>query len=784
MKTKIINHFDDHYQDFYGKYLKNGLKKLRGDEYQGLCPFHEDTNPSLSINGKTGEFFCHGCREKGDIFNFYGKLYGLNTRFDFRIILSGIANNFGIPWQHRNRKLVKTYGYTDAEGHLLYQVCRFEPKVFRQRRPNDANGWIWDLKGVQRVLYRLPEVLKTDEIFLVEGEKDADNLQALGLKATTNPGGAGKWQNSYTQALVGKHIFIIPDNDEPGRKHAQQVAAALHLKTASVRIVELPAEVNGKLIKDVSDFIDAVENRKKAGEQLSIMSEAAPLWSPQAKKTAETESQGIVPEHQNEVKKDEKDKQADAMVRIGSTAELFVTKGGGTWARFETHGHLECWGIQAGSGEFRQWLVSEFFRKNGTAPSPTAVQSALEVIKSIAAFGGGQRNREIFTRVAGHEGHIYLDLADESWRAVEISSDGWRMVSNPPVYFRRTKGMLPLPEPKTGGDLWLLDNLVNLGGEESRRLILSWLLFTLNPAGPYPILTLVSEQGSGKSTTAQILRMIIDPNQAPMRALPRNLEDLAVAAEHSWIPCFDNLGHMSNEFSDAFCRLATGAGFAARQLYTNGEEFVFWAKRPVILNGIVEPASRPDLLERSLIVSLPTISPGERLPEDDIMAAFKETWPEILGAVLDSVVLLLGRLPEIKLDKYPRTADFARWAVAAAPVFYAEADEIVEMLLQKQNEALLSDLEHPLVQAVLKLVDDEEGKVKMQLSELLSRLNEIAPEETTRAKTWPKIARNLASALKRLSPVLRATGVVVSDAGRTNKGKVISIERVTMGDDE
>ncbi len=587
MKTTITNQFNGHYQDFYGKYLKGGLKKLSADEYQGLCPFHEDKKPSFSINAKSGAYYCHGCSEKGGAFHFYGKLHGLDTKSDFGKILHGISEDFGISWQKEKGKLQKTYDYTDPDGRLLYQVCRFEPKDFRQRRPDGNGGWIWNIKDVERVLYRLPELVNASQIFIVEGEKDVENLRALGFVATCNAGGACKWQDSYTQALIGKHCLIIPDRDEPGRKHAQLVAAALNRKASSVRIVELPAEANGKLIKDVSDFIDAAEDRDKAGERLSILSEGAPCWIPLATKTAGPEPQGIVPGRQS----NEKEKQADAMVRIGRTAELFVTQDGSVWARFQTQGHLECWPVHARGGGFRQWLVSEFFRENDAAPSPTAVQSALDVIEAIAKYGEGRKNREVFTRVAGHEGRIYLDLADDSWHAVEISAEGWRVIAAPPVCFRRTRGTLPLPEPKLGSKLELLDDLVNLGGEKSRRLILSWLLFTLNTDGPYPILTFVSEQGSGKSTTAKILRMIIDPNQAPIRALPKNLEDLAVAAEHSWIPTFDNLGHMPDGFSDAFCRLATGAGFAARQLYTNGEEFVFWAKRPVILNGIVEPAS-------------------------------------------------------------------------------------------------------------------------------------------------------------------------------------------------
>ncbi len=166
------------------------------------------------------------------------------------------------------------------------------------------------------------------------------------------------------------------------------------------------------------------------------------------------------------------------------------------------------------------------------------------------------------------------------------------------------------------------------------------------------------------------------------------------------------------------------------------------------------------------------------------MAAFKKVWPQILGAVLDAVVLLLRRLPEVELTEHPRMADFAHWAAAAAPVFNAEANEMVDMLFAKQSEALLSDLDNPLVQAVLKLVDVGGGKVEKLLSELLKRLSEIAPEEATNDRAWPKIPRQLRSALLRLAPVLRVTGVVVADRGKTKKGRVISIERVSMGDNE
>lgn len=143
--------------------------------------------------------------------------------------------------EQASSRIVATYDYTDENGKLLFQVCRFEPKKFSQRRPDGRSGWIWNLQGVRRVLYRLPEVVKAEQVFVCEGEKDADRLRSLGLVATTAPMGAGKWRPEYSEALRGKHVVILPDADEPGREHARQVAASLHGVAASVKVVNLCA---------------------------------------------------------------------------------------------------------------------------------------------------------------------------------------------------------------------------------------------------------------------------------------------------------------------------------------------------------------------------------------------------------------------------------------------------------------------------------------------------------------------------------------------------------------
>jgi hypothetical protein len=302
-KQSILDHFGGDFTAFYAHYLPD----LKGGKAN--CPFHDCDSRSLSVDSKTGLFNCHftGCGASGDVFTFYQRKHDLNG--DFPATLRGIASDFGIsangaiperpetsanPGKPVNTcpaekkasgRIVKTYDYTDAEGKLLFQVCRMEPKDFRQRRPDGNGGWIWNMDGIERVLYRLPEVLKADEVWIVEGEKDADSLAALRFTATTNAGGAGKWVPSYSEALAGKRCVFIPDQDKAGEKHAAKVLPSIFGKAASVKVIELPLGV-----KDVSDFIQAQPDTDTAAERLSMMADGAAEWTPTAENEQDAET--------------------------------------------------------------------------------------------------------------------------------------------------------------------------------------------------------------------------------------------------------------------------------------------------------------------------------------------------------------------------------------------------------------------------------------------------------------------------------------------------------------
>jgi hypothetical protein len=168
------------------------------------------------------------------------------------------------------------------------------------------------------------------------------------------------------------------------------------------------------------------------------------------------------------------------------------------------------------------------------------------VLRGRARFDGA--TYQVHTRIAEHEGAIYLDLCDESWRAVYIKPDGWEVVTHSPVKFRRAKGMLELPEPKRGGTVEKLRDFVNVSTDDW-PLIVSWLVATFRPDKPFPVLALHGEQGSAKSTTARVLRSLIDPNKADLRSEPREERDLMIAAKNGWLIALDNLSRLSISLS-------------------------------------------------------------------------------------------------------------------------------------------------------------------------------------------------------------------------------------------
>jgi hypothetical protein len=626
---------------------------------------------------------------------------------------------------------------------------------------------ILDVPPTSRPLLDDPSI----PLFITEGARKADSAVSQGLcciallgvwsfRGTNEHGGLtalGDWEMI---ALKGRRVYICFDSDvmekDSVRLAMKRLRSFLELRGSEVRLIYLPADVNGAKV-GLDDFFAA------GGTVDSLMRLATPDVTGEPERIA----------------KPERKSQATVLIELANKAEFFHTSEGEAYASVDINGHLETWPLK--SRGFRDWLTRRFYEVESKSPSTQGFQDALGVLYARARFDGV--TREVHIRIAAHEDAIYVDLADDAWRVVRIANEGWSVLEgmNMPVRFRRPRGMLPLPEPKRGGSLNDLLRFVNVKDNADWTLLLAWLVGCFRSKFPMPLLALYGSQGSAKSTTARILLSLIDPSKAALRSEPRDERDLMIAARHRWCLTFDNLSHVSNSLSDALCRLATGGGLSTRELYSDDEETLFEALRPVIINGIEDLATRGDLLSRTIVLYCPPVKPEARRKEADLWREFEQARPSICGALFDTVSVALRRVESVQVDDLPRMADFAAWAAAAEPAFDVPAGTFLEAYAINRVTANTTALEDsPLSEAVIRMLEAQPKPIWTgRAGDLLEKLKPHVSELTLRDKVWPKAANALTNKLRRLEPSLRLAGIDFREK-RTGKerARILTLEKI------
>ena len=692
-----------------------------------------------------------------------------------------------------NGEFIREHIYQTADGvpHLRKRKY-LKPDGGKEFPQANWSGGQW-VKGAPKakILYRLPELLKappTSPIFVTEGEGDCDALAALSFVSTTAGGVSSEWTAELAEPLKGRHVIIVVDSDAPGRKYGEKVARVLDPIAELLKVVDLfPEDIAEKNGRDVSDFL----KRDTAGVNFIKAANDAPLWEPRPETAGGDKSASGDADD-----KPKGAKQADVLIALSERAEeLFHAPDATAFATIPVDDHLETWPVR--SKGFRRWLAREFFTKAKSAANSDAMQSALNVIEARAHFDGVER--EVYVRVGACNGRLYLDLADRRWRAVEISADGWRIIDRAPIPFRRSAGMRPLPDPIPGGSINELRPFLNIsggkddsGGSDSFVLAVCFALAALRERGPYPVLCLAGEHGAAKSTFTAVLRRLIDPNSAPLRALPREDRDLFIAANNAHLLAFDNVSHLPDWISDTLCRLATGGGFATRQLYSDQDEALFDAMRPVILNGIEDVVIRPDLADRSIFLNLQNIADDKRKAEKEFWSEFEAAHPRILGALLDGAAVGLRQLPTTQLAKMPRMADFARWS-AACETAYWEAGTFAKAYGQNRDDAVGAVIEADTIATAVQNFMAERPDLKQQkqsslipvdrtqwtgtAADLLGALKMAVGEEKAKHKEWPSTPRALSSRLRRAAGTLRKVGNEITfDRDPGGKRRTITIK--------
>ena len=468
---------------------------------------------------------------------------------------------------------------------------------------------------------------------------------------------------------------------------------------------------------------------------------------------------------------------ADRLVGLvlESGIELFHDPDQHGWTSIRVDGHFENHPIR--SRPFQLFLLRTYYRETGKSPGAQAVRATLELLEAKALFDGEES--PINLRVANHRGKLYLDLCDRAWRAVEIDAEGWRIVEQPPPRFHRTRGSRPLPAPERGGGLDELRRFLNVD-HHGWTLIKAFLVAALRPGLPCPILVAKGEQGAGKTTACRIISALLDPRTGALRGVPREVRDLTAAARNSWIVCFDNLSHLPEELADAACRLATGGGFGGRELYSDHDQAVFDATRPLVFNAIPDlGTARPDFLDRALIVEFLDMKPEMRRDEAQFWREFEQARPRILGALLDAVAAGLGNLAAVTLDQLPRMADFAVWVSACERALGLERGEALEAYRANCADARNLALEASPVYEPLREV--AQAGFSGTSSELLFLLSKLASDSARRSRRWPKAPNALGNALRRMAGSLRSTGIEIYFNRADHQGRrVISVKLVSL----
>ena len=450
--------------------------------------------------------------------------------------------------------------------------------------------------------------------------------------------------------------------------------------------------------------------------------------------------------------------QSQLLVGLADSCELFRSEDSETFATLRAPaGHFETWPIR--SAMFKRWLIREFYPTHGKPPGSGALEDALKTLEARAQFEG--LTEPVFRRAAGWGGNIYLDLVNDAWEVIEISATEWKVLKQAPVKFVRAPGMLALPRALTTGCIDDLKKVINYTNERNFILIVAWLLAALRPTGPYPVLVILGEHGAAKTSMMRSSRTLVDPSSVPVRTAPRCEEDLMIAARNSWVIAFDNLSKLPDWLSDALCRLATGGGLTKRRLYTDADEQLLNAQRPVILNSIEAVAERTDLVDRAIFIELGQIPDSERRTEAELNNTFRNLAGGILGALYTAACEGLKNLPNTKLPYLPRMADFATWVTACESALGWQAGLFLDTYNSNRRGAVEKAIDVDVIASSIRVLMDGRGVWEGTATELLDDLEKLTDQRTRKAKAWPKTSGWLSQKMKRSVTFLRAIGIEI-----------------------
>jgi hypothetical protein len=601
-------------------------------------------------------------------------------------------------------------------------------------------------------------------IAIVEGFKKAMALTALGLPAIAIRGitqwhlkGRKELHPLIAQLLQpGQTVYIIFDQDskETTRKAVRKQAVDLGQAIEAMDCTALAVGWDEAIGKGIDD--------------------ALYLKGLGAKNWLESMLEKAVPPIENLPAAEAKTANIDRLSAIVASAPIWQTEDRIPMIDIPILNHKES--ISLKDGRFKNWLASEFYEKTGRHCSSDAIGQLTDRLLGQAL---SSPIHKVYHRIAKIGDEIYIDLGDQHHTVIRVCGAGWAIHEGEcPAKFKRPNSMKSLPVPSKKPDWSGLKDILNLR-DGDWVLLMSWLSWGLYPNLAHPLLILNGEQGTGKSKTTQLLKRLIDPSKALLLSMPEDEGALKAHASNRWLLAYDNLSGLSTRMSDAFCSVATGIGFSGRALYTDTDESLFDGVRPIVLNGIESLVTRPDLLERSIILNLQPISDANRITEQEWEDILVESESNIFSALLDSLAQGLRRKPKVRPVSLSRMADFQVWGVCVETAFGfapGEFDRAYQINRRLINETAIDN--DAIATALISLLDTKD--FVGTASDLLTELGKMVTEEQRKAPDWIKSPSVLGRRLARLAPELRKRGYEFSKCKRDGPNRILKIEKIIV----
>ncbi len=699
-KIKQSISFIDKFREYYPeKYMQTG---------NSLSPFRKDVNPSLQLH--RDHAFDFGTETSYDIFDLYMLKYGC----DFKTAFAALKAEAGLvdpPKKSRkaetNEKVfdpfkdgqeVVAYDYPNETNPCLYQNVRFEPKnpsewpkgekTFLHRRPdpNKEGQWIWNLKGITPVPFKLPELLaapKDQPVFITEGEKDTLAMTSLGFAATSvgsaSTGCGTLEKHGAVKYFTDRDIIVIADKDENGRKYAQKAAAIYATVAKSVKIIEMP----GEGIKDPADLVE----RNPGGAKDIILATVklakpytAPVAKAEQKKKQSTKGAGDKSEKLTKFQK-----LNQCFQELGWT--LFFDQNGQPWASVKINGHHE--NLPVSSEQFQRLFQKEYKAQYDDGVGPRQIDQVTgALLGEIEKF---QSPRSLHVRMAWNvtKDKILIDSGRPDWAVYEIGPDGWCMIQTDENPFKRARKTAPYGcTPDTDRAKW--DNLfefLRVTNDNQKTIIKMWLCLALFPDTARPGLVITGPAGSAKTTVAVKLKRLVDPatNERPNR-FTKNEEDMIAPLAGYAITVLDNANQMTPEQSDLLCQSIYGVAPDKRKKFTDGDIYSMDFMVSWIITGINNPGKLSDFLSRVFLLETELIPEDQKIPDGKIDELAAKYTPGIQALIFDCMSAALKNINSIKSEKLHRLAQANLYSLAMADALGLTQEQIASVWNANREE--------------------------------------------------------------------------------------------------